>query len=93
MNRLKPPDSAGSNKLPRYREEHFVDAEAAAAFLSLSRKHLLKLARLGRIPAYPITFGSRAVWRFRISELENWMLGLNLGIGDNGVGDSQKGRA
>ena len=94
MNRLTPqPDSAGSNNLPLHREEHFVDAGAAAAFLSLSRKHLLKLARLCKIPAYPITFGSRAVWRFRISELENWMLGRSIGIGDNGVGDSQKGRA
>jgi hypothetical protein len=56
-------------------KEHFVDADAAATFLSLSRKHLLKLARLRRIPAYPITFGTRALWRFRISELEKWIIG------------------
>jgi hypothetical protein len=49
-------------------QEHFVDAETAAAFLSLSRKHVLKLARLGLIPAYPISFGSRSVWRFRLSD-------------------------
>ena len=94
MNRLTPqPDSAGLNNLQLPREERFVDADAAAAFLSLARKHLLKLARLGKIPAYPITFGSRAVWRFRISELENWMLGRSLGIEENGTGDSQKGCA
>jgi predicted DNA-binding transcriptional regulator AlpA len=89
------PDYPGLNNqtFQNRQEERFVDADAAAAFLSLSRKHVLKLARLGRIPAYPITFASRAVWRFRISELENWMLGGSHGIGDNGVGDSQKGRA
>lgn len=90
------PGSSGLNNLTfRHsgQEERFVDADAAATFLSLSRKHVLKLARLRLIPAHPITFGSRAVWRFRISELENWMLGRSLGIGDNGVGDSQKERA
>jgi predicted DNA-binding transcriptional regulator AlpA len=69
-------------------QEHFVDADTAAAFLSLSRKHVLKLARLGLIPAYPISFGSRSVWRFRLSELENWMISRQ-----NGLGGSRKGRA
>jgi hypothetical protein len=71
-------------------------AECVTCFVTLScphYKHVLKLARLDRIPAYPITFGSRAVWRFRISELENWMLGRSHGIGDNGLGGSRKGRA
>jgi hypothetical protein len=74
-------------------EEHFVDADAAARFLSLSRKHVLKLARLRRIPAYPITFGTRSVWRFRISELENWIIGQSAGTCDNRSGDSRKGCA
>ena len=88
------PDSGANNPSVQHaREEHFVDADVAAAFLSLSRKHVLKLARLRKIPSYPITFGSRAVWRFRISELENWMLGRSIEIEDNGVGDSRKGRA
>jgi len=69
-------------------QEHFVDADTAAAFLSLSRKHVLKLARLGLIPAYPISFGTRSVWRFRISELEKWMVSRQ-----NGLGGSRKGRA
>jgi Helix-turn-helix domain len=69
-------------------QEYFVDADTAAAFLSLSRKHVLKLARLGLIPAYPISFGTRSVWRFRISELEKWMVSRQ-----NGLGGSRKGRA
>jgi predicted DNA-binding transcriptional regulator AlpA len=81
-------DSGDNAAFRNMQEEHFVDAAAAAAFLSLSRKHVLKLARLGLIPAYPISFGSRSVWRFRITELENWMVSRQ-----NGVGDSQKGRA
>jgi helix-turn-helix protein len=96
VNRLKSqPGSPGLNSLliQHGQEEYFVDADAAAAFLSLSRKHVLKLARLRRIPAYPITFGSRAVWRFRISELENWIIGHSAGTCNNGSGDSQKGRA
>jgi len=84
------PDSPGSNDrtFQHGQEERSVDADAAAAFLSLSRKHVLKLARLRLIPSYPISFGSRSVWRFRISELENWMVSRQ-----NGVGGSRKGRA
>ncbi len=69
-------------------QEHFVDADTVADFLSLSRKHVLKLARLELIPAYPISFGTRSVWRFRISELEKWMVSRQ-----NGLGGSRKGRA
>jgi predicted DNA-binding transcriptional regulator AlpA len=69
-------------------QERFVDADAAAAFLSLSRKHVLKLARRRLIPTYPISFGTRSVWRFRLSELENWMV-----LRQNGVGGSRKGCA
>ena len=92
-NQQSRPGSGDNAAFRDTQQEHFVDAAFAAAFLSLSRKHVLKLARLRKIPAYPIVFGSRAVWRFRISELENWMLGSSIGIGDNGVGDSRKGRA
>ena len=54
----------------KYAHEPFVDAAAAAAFLSITIKYLLHLARKGRIPAYPISTGSkRHIWRFRISEL------------------------
>jgi hypothetical protein len=87
-------DSGAANTATQdTQEEHFVDANVAARFLSLSRKHVLKLARLRRIPAYPITFGTRSVWRFRISELENWIIGQRAGTCDNRFGDSRKGCA
>jgi hypothetical protein len=54
--------------------EPFVDAEEAGKFLQLERRRVLQLARLGRLPAYPIGVGLRRVWRFRLSELANAML-------------------
>ncbi len=55
--------------------EHFVDAYRAAQFLSLSRKHILKLAIRGEIPAHPLGLGQRKTWRFLLSELRSWVLG------------------
>jgi hypothetical protein len=49
--------------------EPFVDADAAAQFLSLTRRRVLDLARAGQLPAHPIGNGARRVWRFRLSEL------------------------
>jgi excisionase family DNA binding protein len=54
--------------------EPFVDADVAAQFLSLSRKHILKLAIHGVIPAHPLGHGQRKTWRFRLSEVRDWML-------------------
>jgi hypothetical protein len=55
--------------------ERFVDAAEAAAFLGISRKHLLKLSRLALIPAHPLQgFTSRKTWRYLLSELRVWML-------------------
>ena len=53
--------------------ERYVDANDAAAFLSLSRKTLLALGRAGRIPGHPIGQGPRKIWRFRLSELSRWL--------------------
>jgi hypothetical protein len=56
----------------QHTREPFVDATTAAAFLSITIKYLLHLARKGRVPAYPISTGSkRHIWRFKISELED----------------------
>ncbi len=55
--------------------EHFVDADKAAQFLSFSRKHILKLAIRGEIPAHPLGLGQRKTWRFLLSELRSWVLG------------------
>ncbi len=75
MDRLNSlPDSAGVNNLIFKREERFVDADAAAAFLVLSRKHVLKLARQRVIPPYPLGLDRRKIWRFRIRQLR-WMKG------------------
>lgn len=49
--------------------EPFVDADQAARFLSLRRRHVLELARRGAIPAHPLGEGPRRVWRFRLSEV------------------------
>ena len=49
--------------------EPFVDADEAAKFLSLTRRRVLDLARLGKLPGHPIGDGARREWRFRLSEL------------------------
>lgn len=51
-------------------EEPFVSAEEAAAFLSVTRRYLLSLARRGLPGAYPLGTGTkRKMWVFRLSEL------------------------
>jgi hypothetical protein len=82
------PDSSGLNSLtvPQGQPERFVDADAAAVFLSITRKYLLKLSRLSLVPAHPIGVGSRKQWRYRISELEKWALSQNLLVSDNASG-------
>jgi hypothetical protein len=49
--------------------EAFVDADAAAIFLSLTRRRVLDLARARKLPGHPIGDGARRVWRFRLSEI------------------------
>jgi hypothetical protein len=49
--------------------EPFVDADEAAKFLSLTRRRILELARVGKLPGHPIGDGARRVWRFRLSEI------------------------
>ena len=53
--------------------EHFVDAEEAAAFLKLHPRTLQQMARDGDLPAYPLGNGKRKTWRFRLSQLAEWM--------------------
>jgi hypothetical protein len=55
-------------------KEPFIDSERAAAFLSMRRKTLLSLARQGKLPGHPIGSGRRRMWKFRIPELDRWML-------------------
>ena len=53
--------------------ERFLDAKEAGKFLGASPKVLMKWARAGNLPAYPVGFGARRMWRFRLSELATWM--------------------
>jgi excisionase family DNA binding protein len=53
--------------------EPYIEAGRAADYLSMSRKTLLKKARMGRLPAHPIGDGRKKMWRFRLSELDRWM--------------------
>ena len=53
--------------------EPFVDQHRAAEFLSLRPRRVLELARARKIPSHPIGDGARKVWRFRLSELDNFL--------------------
>src|SRR5271157_4125419 len=53
-------------------QEHFVDADRAAKFLSIHRETIIRWARKGTIPGHPLGTGRRRVWRFRFSELSTW---------------------
>ena len=58
-----------------------VGPEEAAAFLKMARSTVMSLARAGRIPAHPVTSGSRKRWLFFLSEIESHVraLGVNCG--------------
>ena len=67
--------------------EPFVDAECAAKFLAIERRQLLAMVRIGAIPAYPASLGSRRrQWRFQLSELAATITkGLKKSVGQNGI--------
>jgi excisionase family DNA binding protein len=51
----------------------YVDVKRAASYLSVAVKTLNEWARLEKIPAYPWGDGRRKTWRFKLSELDEWM--------------------
>ena len=53
--------------------EYYVDATEGARFLGLNRRTLLKMARDGVVPAHPLGEGARKLWRFLVSELDEWL--------------------
>ena len=63
--------------------ERFISAAEAAKLLDLSPKTLLRFARLGTVPAHPLTGTTRKQWRFLASELYAWARGrINLNTSD-----------
>ena len=48
--------------------EPFADADRASEFVSLSRRRLLELTRVGELPGHPIGRGKRRIWRYRLME-------------------------
>jgi hypothetical protein len=55
--------------------EPYVDCTRAAVFLSVDRKTVQRLSRMGRIPAHPVLTGARrgrTTWRYKLSELDEW---------------------
>ena len=55
--------------------EYYVDAGEAGKFLGIHRRTVLQMARDGVIPAHPLGDGTRKLWRFLLSELDDWMRG------------------
>jgi excisionase family DNA binding protein len=54
--------------------ERFVDADAAAAFVGITRRTLLQKVRAGKIPGYPLDRGAKKKeWRFKLSELDRYL--------------------
>ena len=54
--------------------EPYDNAAPVAQLLKVTRAYVCKQALLGRIPAYNLAQpGGRAVWRFKLSEIEKWM--------------------
>jgi excisionase family DNA binding protein len=57
--------------------EPYAKATEIAALLGVTRAYVLKLALLGKLPGYQLPplrgTGERTRWRFRISEIEDWM--------------------
>jgi hypothetical protein len=69
----QPPRSdSGENAAFRHTQpERFVDPNALAEHLSVTRRQVLEMTRRGVIPGHPLGIGtSRKVWRYKISEVE-----------------------
>lgn len=58
-----------ANPVPYYLEP-FVDAQVAAAHLSVTPRQLIGDARSGDLPGHPLPGRQRSRWRFKLSELD-----------------------
>lgn len=59
--------------------EPYVDAEKAAEFLSIKKREVLRLTRSGELPGHPLPGRQRRTWRFRLSELAEYMQAQSAG--------------
>jgi hypothetical protein len=66
------PESSGfNNAVTQHTPERFVDANALAEHLGVTRRQVLEMTRRGIIPGHPLGIGTnRKVWRYKISEVE-----------------------
>jgi excisionase family DNA binding protein len=53
--------------------ERYASPEEAAEFLKTNRLKIIRMARSGALPAYPLGTGRRRQWRFKLSELDKHM--------------------
>jgi len=53
--------------------EPFVSATEASEFVRLHPATVQRLARQGALPGHPVGVGQRKRWRFRLSELQEWL--------------------
>jgi excisionase family DNA binding protein len=66
--------------------EPFVSVKEVAQFLQMAPRTIVRMARHGRIPAYPVSGSIRRTWRFKLSEVENHFASqLSTPIIDGGV--------
>jgi len=56
--------------------EPFVDADAVAEFLSITRREVLKLTRRGTITGYPISGSRRKTYKYRLSVIAEEMTAI-----------------
>jgi hypothetical protein len=72
--RFTPPPSLNGGNHANHQSaqrEHFVDANAVAEHLDITRRQVLEMTRRGLIPAQPLGIGKvRKVWRYKISAVE-----------------------
>lgn len=59
--------------------EPFVNALEASKFVQLHPATVQRLAREGTLPGHPVGNGQRRRWRFRLSELQDWLSARSYG--------------
>ncbi|QNI30823.1 helix-turn-helix domain-containing protein [Alloacidobacterium dinghuense] len=60
--------------------EPLVSAEVAGKYLGFSGEKVRQMAREGTIPCVPFPGRKRTVWRFRISDLQEYVTKISNGV-------------